>query len=121
MCFQPPSSHLGKVSTFVMLFCVSHILQYALESGQKARIVQIDFSGDIDGFNQQVIIFKLCSLHIGGFVLSVLTQFRSIRSEYVVMDGCRINLINVVLRVPQGSVFWDRCCSSCTPLCFFLY
>ena len=30
------------------LLCVSHILQSALERGQKARIVQIDFSAAFD-------------------------------------------------------------------------
>ena len=38
-------------------------------------------------------------------MLSVLTQFLSNRSQYVVVDGCRSNLVNVVSGVPQGSVF----------------
>ena len=33
------------------LLCVSHTLQSALESGQEARIVQIDFSGAFDRVN----------------------------------------------------------------------
>ena len=37
-------------------------------------------------------------------MLSVLTQFLSNRSQYVVVDGCRSKLVNVVSRVPQGSV-----------------
>ena len=48
------------------LLCMSHTLQSALESGQQARIVQIDFSGTFDRVNHQVILYKLCSVGIGG-------------------------------------------------------
>ena len=41
---------------------------------------------------------------IGGSVLSVLTQFLSNRSQFVLVDGCRSKLINIVSGVPQGSV-----------------
>ena len=87
------------------LLCVSHTLQSALESGQEARIVQIDFSAAFDRFNHQGILYKLSSVGIGGSVLSVLTQLLSNRSQYVLVDVCRSKLVNVVLGVPQGSVF----------------
>ena len=51
------------------LLCVSHTLQSALESGQEARIVQIDFSADFDRVNHQGILCRLCSVGIGGSVL----------------------------------------------------
>ena len=35
------------------LLCVSHTLQSALESGQEARIVQIDFSAAFDRVNHR--------------------------------------------------------------------
>ena len=41
-------------------------------------------------------------------MLSVLTQFLSNRSQYVVVDGCRSKLVNVVSGVPQGSVFGQQ-------------
>ena len=72
--------------------------------GQEARIVQIDFSAAFDRVNHQGILSKLCSVGVGGSVISVLTQFLSNRSQYVVVDGCRSKLINVVSGVPQGSV-----------------
>ena len=46
-------------------------------------------------------------------MLSVLTQSLSNRSQYVVVDGCRSNLVNVVSGVSQGSVLRQ--------LLFFLY
>ena len=38
-------------------------------------------------------------------MLSVLIELLSNRSQYVVVDGCRSKLVNVVSGVPQGSVF----------------
>ena len=95
------------------LLCVSHTLQSALESGQEARIVQIDISAAFDRVNHQGILYRLSSVGIGGSVLSVLTQFLSNRSQFVLMDGCRSKLVNVVSGVPQGSVLG--------PLLFLLY
>ena len=86
------------------LLCVSHTLQSALESGPEARIEQIDFTAGFDRVNHQGILFRLCSVNIGGSVLSILTQFVSNRSQHVMMDGCRSKLVNVVSGVPQGSV-----------------
>ena len=72
--------------------------------GQEARIVQIDFSTAFDRVNHKGILFKLCSVGVGGSVLSVLTQFLSNRTQYVVVDGCRSKPVNMVSGVPQGSV-----------------
>ena len=86
------------------LLCVSHALQSALESGQEALIVQIDFIAAFDRVNHLGILYKLCSMGIRGSVLSILTQFLSNRSQQVMVDGCRSKLVNVVSGVPQGSV-----------------
>ena len=86
------------------LLCVSHALQSALDRGQEVRIIQIDCSAAFDRVNHQRILYKLCSVGIGGSVLSILTQFLSDRSQHVMVDGCRSKLVNVVSGVPQGSV-----------------
>ena len=41
------------------LLCVAHSLQSALEMGQEARIVHIDFSAALNRVNHQGILFKL--------------------------------------------------------------
>ena len=46
------------------LQCVSHTLQRALESGQEARIVHIDFSVAVDRINHQGILYKLSALWV---------------------------------------------------------
>ena len=95
------------------LLCVSHTLQSALEREQEVRILQTDFSAAFDRVNHQGILYKLCSVGIGGSVLSILTQFLSDRSQHVMVDGCRSKLVNVVSGVLQGSVYG--------PLLFLLY
>ena len=71
------------------LLSVSHTFQSALESGQEARIAQIDFIAAFDSVNHQGILYKLGSVGIGGSVLPSLTQFLSNRSQYVLVDSCR--------------------------------
>ena len=104
------------------LLCVSHTLQSALESGQEAWIVQVDFNASFDSVNHLGILYKLCSVGIGSSVLSILTQCLSNRSQHVMLDGCRSKLVNIskfdgVNMVPE--VFWARHCSSCALRSFF--
>ena len=75
------------------LLCVSHPLQSEKESGQEARIVQIDFSVAFDMVNHQGILYKLCFVGIGRSLLSILAQFRSNRSQHVMVNGCRSKLV----------------------------
>ena len=67
-------------------------------------MVQINFSSAFDRVNHQGILYRLCSLGIGGQVLSILKQFLSNRSQNVMLDGCRSKLVDVVSGVPQISV-----------------
>ena len=83
------------LGTCEALLCVSHTLQSELESGKEAIIVQIEFSAAFDRVNHQGILYKLCSVGIGGSVLSISTQFLSNRSQQVIVDGCRSKLVNV--------------------------
>ena len=110
---------IGKVFVLAMQFCeVSHTLQSALEIGYEARIVQFVFSAAFDRVNPQGILYRLCSVGIGGSVLSILTQFLPSESLHVMVDGCRSKLVDVVSGVPQGSVLGPYC-SSCTFRSFF--
>ena len=75
--------------------------------------MQVDFSAAFDRVNHLGILYKLCSVGIGGSDLSILTQFLSKRSQQVMVDGCRSKLVNVVSGMPQ--------CSVLGPLLFLLY
>ena len=109
-----PTTQKG-LGTCDALLCMSHTLQSALESGQEAWIVQIYFSAALDRVNHQGILYKLCSVGIGGSVVSILTQFLSNRSQHIMVDDCWSKRINVLSEVPQGSVL------VLGPLLFLLY
>ena len=101
--------HMHATHTFVFVAYTAS----ALESGQEARITQIDFSTAFDRVNHQGILYKLCSVGIGGSVLSILTQFLSNRSQHVIVDGCSSKLVNVMSGMQH--------CSVLGPLLFLLY
>ena len=46
------------------LLCVSHTLQSALESGQEARILQIEFIAALDRLPMQMIFDSLCKWYV---------------------------------------------------------
>ena len=79
-----PFAYRKGLGTCDALLCVSHSLQSALESGQEARIVQIDFSAAFDRVNHQGILYKLCSVCIGGFCVVYIdtVSIRSITASY---------------------------------------
>ena len=106
VCFQTTQFAYRKdLGTCDALLCMSHTLQTVFKSGKEAMIMQIDFSAAFEWVNHQGILYKLCSVGIGGSVLSILIQFLSNRSQHVMVDGCRSKLVNVESGVPQGSVF----------------
>ena len=103
MCIQPPSLRIGKGWVPAMHFCVSHPLQSALENGQEATSVQIDFSAASD----RVTIgeFSISSALWVFEVMYCLYYRNSYRIDHhVLVDGCRSKLVDVVSGVPQGSV-----------------
>ena len=97
---------------------MSDTLQSALESGQEARIVPIDFSATFYRVNHQRILNKFCSVGIGDSKLSIFTQFQSYRSSHVMVDGCQSKPANAVSGVPQGRILGPLL-FTCTPRSFF--
>ena len=67
------------------------------------------------GYHQAIFI-NLYSVSNGCSVLSVLKQFLSNWSQYLLVDGYRSDL---VITWCIREVFWSCCCSSCTPRSFY--
>ena len=65
VCFQPPNLLIRNVWVPVLHFCMTHTLQSALESGQEARTVQIDFNAAFDRVKNQGILYMFCSKGFG--------------------------------------------------------
>ena len=60
----PTTQFAYRKGTCDLCLCVSHALKSALETGQQARIVQIDFSAAFDRVNHQCNLYRLCSVGI---------------------------------------------------------
>ena len=67
--------------------------------------MKINFSAAFKRVNHHGIHYKLCSVRIGGSVLSILTLFLLNRSHHVMVDGCRSKLVNVVCQEFHWAVF----------------
>lgn len=63
-----------------IILCVSHTVWSAFESIQETKIVPIFFRAAFDLIQHGGILLKLCSVGIGGTVLSVRLQFLSNQS-----------------------------------------
>ena len=109
-----PVAYRKSLGTYALL-CVSHPLQSALESGQEARIVQIDFSATFGRVNYQGILYRLSSVGIGGSVLSVLSQFLSIDHSLFWWMDVAVNW-STLCQECRSAVFWARCCSFSTQI-----
>ena len=101
VCFQSPSLLIGNVWVPVMHFraCPIHCRVH-WRGGRKLGSCRLISVQPLIGST----IWVLCSVGIGGSVLSILKQFLSNRSKHVMVDGCLSKLVNVVSGVPQGSV-----------------
>ena len=86
------------------LLSVSHTLQSALESGQDAGIVLIDFSAAFDRVNHQAILCRLSSVANYRFcvVYTDTVSVRPVTARYGVWY--RSTLVDAVSGVPQGIV-----------------
>ena len=100
---------LGTCDAFL---CLSHTLQSALESGQKFRIVQSDFSAAFDRVNHLGILYRLYSVGIGGSVLSITDH----STLWWMVVG--VNWLTLYQEC-RSAVFWARYCSSCALRSFF--
>ena len=59
-------------------------------------IVQVYFGAAFHMANHQGILYRLCSVGIGSSVLFILTPFLSNRSQHVMVDDYRSNLVDIV-------------------------
>ena len=74
----------------------------------------------VDRVNHLGILYKICSVSIGSYVLSVLTQFPSNRSQHIMVDGCLSKLASVVSGVQQDNISGTLLFLLCTSELFFI-
>ena len=84
------------------LLAISHHLQKSLDVSMESYIVQLDLSAAFDRMSHNGLLFKLTSICVGDYVLSICTEFLSDRRQRVVVDGAASEYI------PAKCVSWLR-------------
>ena len=102
------------------LLCVSHTLQSALESGQEARIVQIDFSAAFDRVNHLGILYKLYSVVLEVVFCLYWHSFYQIDHSKLWWMVVEVNWLTLYQEC-RRAVYLASYCSSCTLRSFFYF
>ena len=83
----------------------------------ESYIIQLDFSAAFDRVSHSGPLFKLKSIGVGDFVLSICTEFLSDRRQRVMVDGTASEWIPIISGEPQGSVLGPGLFSSIPAKC----
>ena len=75
-----------------------------MDTGSMVDLILFDFSKAFDTINHQILLTKLNSFGINGYMLSWIKTFLSHRTMEVVGSGQNSSSFPVISGVPQGSV-----------------
>ena len=100
-------------STYMALIILLENIMKALENGESAIGIFLDFQKAFDTVNHSILLDKLCIYGIRGPALSWITSYLSNRYQYVVYNGYESECKYIICGVPQGSILG--------PLLFLLY
>ena len=76
-----------KHSTYMALIILSENIMKALENGESAIGIFLDFQKAFDTVNHSILLDKLCIYGIRGPALSWITSYLSNRCQYVGYNG----------------------------------
>ena len=85
----------------------------SLDNKKFGCAIFLDVQKAFDTVNHQILLDKLEHYGIRGIALAWLRSYLSNRSQYVSLNGCSSNHLNIICGVPQGSVLG--------PLLFLIY
>ena len=102
-----------KSSTYLALLSFVDKVIQAIEKGEYAVGVFLDFSKAFDTVDHDILLDKLDHYGIRGCALSWFKTYLSCRTQYVTYDGSESNRQMIKCGVPQGSILG--------PLLFLIY
>ena len=91
-------------STYMALIILLENIMKALENGESAIGIFLDFQKAFDTVNHSILLDKLCIYGIRGPALSWITSYLSNRYQYVVYNGYESECKYISCGVPQGSI-----------------
>jgi len=78
--------------------------QSALDRGDSVRALFVDFSKAFDRVNHNILLHKLCSRGIPGFLLKWFHSFLAERRQRVRAQGIRSGWLDLIGSMPQRSL-----------------
>ena len=100
-------------STNHTLINITELIKNALDSGQFACGIFIDFEKAFDTVHHEILLAKLSHYGIRGLANSWFRSYLTLRSQYISINNSNSEIKYLVHRVPQGSVLG--------PLLFLIY
>ena len=91
-------------SCVTQLLGVLHDVGKALNSGQEADVIYLDFSKAFDSVSHKNLLLKLKQHGISGSLLSWFAHYLNERRQRVALKGVSSSFLNVTSGVPHGSV-----------------
>ena len=95
---------LKKRSTTHALVSVLHLWQSTIDKGDSVRALFVDFSKAFDRVNHNILLYKLRSRGILGFLLKWFHSFLAARRQRVRVQGTRSSWLDLIGSMPQGSL-----------------
>ena len=100
-----------------LLVTLVHDLTFAMDKETQTDMVILDFSKAFDFVPHKRLRRKRHHYGIRGRLHEWITDFLSVRTKSVVIEGVSPESAQVVSGVPKA-LFWDPCYSSCSPTTF---
>ena len=91
-------------STYMALVILLENVRNALDSGECAIGIFLDFQNAFDTVDHCILLGKLCMYGVRGTTLEWFSSYLNNRYQYVVYNNCKSECKNIQCGVPQGSV-----------------
>lgn len=92
-----------------LLLYLTETWKKAIDNGYKVGVLFVDFNKAFDTVDHAILKTKLSDVDLSGIFHEWIASYLHERSQYVTVNSARSMLQQIVIGVPQGSL-WDPDC-----------